>query len=290
VKFWQSLAFAETDQLVDICTHAEALGFEGVALAEHLVSPATITSPYPYSPDGKAWWDPTQHWFDNWVLAAHLAAHTRTLKFINSVFILPLRDPFTAAKSVSSAAYLSGGRCVLGFGVGWMQEEFALTGQDFHTRGRRTDEMLEVMTKLWSGQMVEHHGEFYDFAPLQMAPGVGVPLVAGGHSDAAMRRAARLDGWFGSEAYEPDALPPILAKLRRFRAEAGKARDPFEVIVGLGVPPTADLLRSLRDQGVTGFVNVPWYYQGTPTSTIEWKRARMDELAESLIAPLHADR
>jgi probable F420-dependent oxidoreductase len=288
VKFWQSIAFAETDQLADICKIAESFGFAGVALAEHLVTPKEISSPYPYSPDGKAWWDPSTHWFDNWVLAGWLAAQTTTLRFINSVYILPLRDPITAAKSIASAAYLSNNRCTLGFGVGWMREEFDMTGQRFENRGRRTDEMLDVMSKLWSGEMVEHHGEFYDFPPVQMspAPTERIPVVAGGHSERAMRRAARLDGWFGYDAYQPDAVPPLIDRLRRYRAEAGVADEPFEIYIGLGVPPTVDILRRLRDAGVTAFVNVPWYYQGTPTSSIEWKRDAMERLAETLIAPL----
>jgi probable F420-dependent oxidoreductase len=288
MKFWQSIAFAETDQLAEICGIAEELGYEGVALAEHLVTPAHIRSRYPYSPDGAIWWDPAQHWLDNWVLAAYLAARTTRLRFVTGVYILPLRDPFTAAKAVASAAYLSGNRVILGFGVGWMKDEFELTGQEFRTRGRRTDEMLEVMAKLWSGRMVEHHGEFYDFPPVQMAPAPTerLPVIAGGHSDAALRRAARCDGWFGADAYQPDALPPILAKLRGYRREHGDDAGAFEIIVGLGVPPTVDLLKRLRDDGVTGFVNVPWYYQGMPESTIEWKREAMERCASDLMIPL----
>ena len=288
MKFWQSIAFAETEQLVDICRHAESLGFEGVALAEHLVTPATIRSTYPYSPDGTVWWDPNQHWLDNWVLVGHLAAVTTTLKFVNGVYILPLRDPFTAAKAIGSAAYLSGNRVRCGVGVGWMKDEFELTGQNFHDRGRRMDEMLDVMAKLFSGEMVEHHGEFYDFEPIQMSPGTTepVPIIIGGHSDAALRRAARHDGWFGADAYQPDELLTMLDRLDTLRAEVDREDRTFEVIVGLGVPPEVDLLKRLRDRGVTGFVNVPWYYQGTPTSTIDWKRDAMDRFAETLIAPL----
>jgi probable F420-dependent oxidoreductase len=288
VKFWQSIAFAETEQLVDICRAAEDLGFEGVCLAEHLVTPATIKSQYPYTGDGTVWWDPTQHWFENWVLAAWLAGQTSRLRFVTGVYILPLRDPFTAAKAIASAAYLSGNRCLLGFGVGWMKDEFELTGQNFHDRGRRTDEMLDVMKKLWSGEMVEYHGEFYDFPPIQMAPAptAPLPIIGGGQSEPAMRRAARLDGWFGADAYQPDALLPLLDRLQQYRREAGTLDAPYDVLVGLGVPPTVDLLKRLRDRGVTGFINVPWYYQGTPTSTIEWKRDAMKRFAEDLITPL----
>jgi probable F420-dependent oxidoreductase len=288
VKFWQSLAFTETDQLHGICACAEELGFEGVGLAEHLVTPQTIHSKYPYTPDGSVWWDPTTHWFDNFVLAGALAARTSRLKFVNSVVILPLRDPATAAKSVATAAYLSENRILLGVGVGWMKEEFELTGQNFHDRGKRMDEMIAVMRKFWTGDMVEHHGQFFDFPPMQMspAPTAPIPIVIGGHSDAALRRAARNDGWFGADAYQPDELLPLLDKLAAYRRAEGTERAPFEVFVGLGVPPTVDLLRRLRDKGATAFVNVPWYYQGTPTSTLAWKRDAMTRLRDELIAPL----
>jgi probable F420-dependent oxidoreductase len=288
MKFWQSIAFAETDQLHGICALAEELGFEGVALAEHLVTPQTINSAYPYTPDGKVWWDPTTHWFDNFVLAGALAARTSRIKFVNSVVILPLRDPATAAKAIATAAYLSDNRIVLGVGVGWMKEEFELTGQNFHDRGKRMDEMIEVMRLLWTGEMVEHHGTFFDFPPMQMSPGPTqrVPIVIGGQSDAALRRAARNDGWFGADAYQPDVLLPLLDKLAGYRREYGRENEPFEILVGLGVPPTVDLLKRLRDRGATAFVNVPWYYQGTPTSTLEWKRAAMEKLRDELMVPL----
>jgi probable F420-dependent oxidoreductase len=289
LKFWQSIAFAETEQLSELCLAAEELGFEGVCLAEHLVTPQKLRQPS--AERGGLWWEPTQHWFENWVLAGWLAAQTTRLRFVTGVYVLPLRDPFTAAKAVSSAAFLSGDRIVFGFGVGWMQEEFDLTGQDYRTRGRRTDEMLEVMAKLWTGDMVEHHGRFYDFEPVQMSPAPNrpIPVICGGDSDAALRRAARLDGWFGADTYQPEVLMPILDTLGRYRAHSERAGQPFEILVGLGVPPTVDLLRRLADRGVTGFVNVPWFYQGTPASSFQWKRAAMERLVEEVMLPLRED-
>jgi alkanesulfonate monooxygenase SsuD/methylene tetrahydromethanopterin reductase-like flavin-dependent oxidoreductase (luciferase family) len=120
----------------------------------------------------------------------------------------------------------------LGIGAGWMKEEFDLTNQNFHDRSRRMDEMIEVMRLLWRGGMVEHHGKFFDFPPMQMAPAPTrpVPVVIGEHSAAALRRAARNDGWFGADAYQPELLLPILDQLRELpghapiydRVEAGR--------------------------------------------------------------------
>jgi probable F420-dependent oxidoreductase len=199
MNFWQSVSFTETEQIVDIAKIAESVGFYGVSFAEHLVTPADIGSKYPYTADGNVWWDPAAHWPDVWGMATAVASHTSRIHLTATIYILPLREPFTAAKAISTAAYLSNNRVINGIGVGWMEEEFRLTGQDFHNRGRRTDEMLEVMEKLLSGAMVEHHGEFYDFEPIQMspAPSARVPVWVGGDSPAALRRAARNDGWIG---------------------------------------------------------------------------------------------
>ena len=223
------------------------------------------------------------------MLAGALAARTSRIKFVNSVVILPLRDPATAAKAVATAAYLSDNRIVLGVGVGWMKEEFELTGQNFHDRGKRMDEMIEVMRLLWSGEMIEHHGRFFDFPPMQMspAPTQRVPIVIGGQSDAALRRAARNDGWFGADAYQPDVLLPLLDKLAGYRREYGTENAAVRSARrAWACRRRSILLKRLRDRGATAFVNVPWYYQGTPTSTIEWKRAAMEKLRDELITPL----
>jgi probable F420-dependent oxidoreductase len=286
MEFWQALSFTEPEQLIEIAQIAEEVGFAGVGLAEHIVTPARIESPYPYTDDGAIWWDPEVAWPEPWAMAAVLATHTTSLRIITNIYILQLHDPFTAAKSVSTAAFLSGGRVILGAAVGWMAEEFRLTGQNFHDRGRRTDEMLEVMQRFFAGGMVEHHGQFYDFPPVQMSPAPGrVPVYIGGDSEAAYRRAARWDGWFGGGPYEPDEVAPKLARIEALRAEQGRTGD-FGAIVGLKVAPDLDVFKRLRDDGVTGICNVPWYYQGTPTSTIEFKRDSLRRFADAFIDPL----
>ena len=105
-----------------------------------------------------------------------MAAVTERIRFLTGIYVLPMRNPFVAAKAVGTAAWLSGDRVTLGVGVGWMREEFALLEQPFEQRGARTDEMIEVMRTLWAGGMVEHHGGFYDFARLQMSPAPAPPV------------------------------------------------------------------------------------------------------------------
>ncbi len=288
MEFWQALSFTETEQLIEISQVAESVGFTGVAFADHLVTPATITSPYPYTEDGKIWWDPAVDFPEPWMMSAVVASHTTTLRFISSIYVLPMHELFGAAKAISTAAFLSDNRVILGVGAGWMKDEFLLTGQDFHTRGRRTDEMLAVLAKLFAGGEVEHRGEFYSFPPLTMAPAPTrpVPVYIGGESPAAMRRAARHQGWFAGGPYHPDQVPPLLRRLEAARREAGTADRRFGVITGLSTPPDLEVFKRLRDEGVTGIINIPWYYSEGPTSTVAHKRETLERFAERYISAL----
>jgi probable F420-dependent oxidoreductase len=288
MEFWQALSFTETEQLIGIAQAAEAAGFTGVAFADHLVTPATITSRYPYTPDGKVWWDPAVHWPEPWMMSAVVASHTTTLRFITSIYVLPMHELFGAAKAISTAAFLSGNRITLGVGAGWMKDEFLLTGQDFHTRGRRSDEMLTILAKLFEGGPVEHQGEFYSFPPMTMAPvpTKPVPVYVGGESNAALRRAARHQGWFAGGPYEPDVVVEHLHRLQAHRREAGTDGQPFGVLTGLKTPPDVDIFKRLRDEGVTAIINVPWYYSEGPTSSLAHKRDTLNRFAEQFIEPL----
>ncbi|MCU1455009.1 MAG: family F420-dependent class oxidoreductase [Acidimicrobiales bacterium] len=292
MKFWYAIAFAPMDHMMGIAKTADEVGFEGLNLAHHIVTPETIRSPYPYTDDNTIWWDPAAPFPDPWVLSAALAAVTTRIKFCTSIFILPSQDPFTVAKAVSTAAVISGDRIVLGAGAGWMKEEFDLTGQDFATRGRRMDEMLEVMAKLFSGKMLDHHGEFYDYEPVQMSPVASkpIPIYAGGHSAPALRRAARVDGWFAAGPYTFDESVVALKGLADARAEAGTADDPYECIVGLITPPNLDEFYALEALGATAFTIVPGYYTGDPNPTLAQRQASMEKFAREIIEPASAHR
>ncbi len=287
MRFWHSIAFAETEQLVDIAVAAEEMGFTGLTTADHMVTPQTIEAPYPYSEDGSIWWDPNTDFPEVWMAAAVLAQHTTTLRFMPLVYIPPLREVFSVAKLISTAAVLSGNRVELGAGVGWMKDEFLLTGQDFHRRGRHTDEMLEVLRMfLTTNGMVSHSGEFYDFPPVQMepVPTEPVPVLIGGVSKPALRRAARWDGWVGIN-YDISELGGKIDELHAARRDAGTAdRDDFRIMVALNQPPTLGDIEQLIELGVTDFNVVPWLFShGLATSSIEFKRDTMGAFSDSII-------
>jgi len=289
MEFWQCLAaVTELDQLVEVAKLAEELGFAGVTVADHLVTPLQIRSRYPYTPDGAPFWQPDEPFLDPWVLVSALAAETTRLRFMPYVYVVPLRDPFSVAKAVSSAAVLSGERVVLGAGVGWMHEEFELTGQRFEGRGRRADEMLEIVARLLSGKPVEHHGRCYDFGPVQMAPAPRrrVEVRIGGTSPAALHRAARHDGWLGL-AHAPEELEGIVARLCRLREREGRRGEPFDVMIAhYPTRPDRGEYERYRDAGATSIHVPPWRYRGVAAASLDEKRRSLEEFAERYIVPM----
>ena len=145
-------------------------------LSDHLFFPEKLRSRYPYSPDGKPGFDGETPFPEVWTSIAAMAAATTRLHFSTIIFVLPLRNPLEVAKTLGTLSLLSGGRVALGCGAGWIREEFDQLGVEFSTRGKRFDEMIDVMRALWRGGMVEHHGRFFDFDRLQMSP---APRAAG---------------------------------------------------------------------------------------------------------------
>lgn len=283
MQVFQSLSRTPTRELPELASLVEALGFDGIGLSDHLVRPERVVSRYPYSQDGRMEAGTATPYPDCWVTIAALAQRTRRVRFLSSVYVLPLRDPYHAAKLIGTAAVLSGERAILGVGAGWMAEEFALTGQAFGGRGRRMDEMLEVMAKLWSGERVEHHGTFYDFGPLQMqpAPSRRPPIWVGGESPAAMRRAARLDGWLGVH-YDCDGALERLARLRRLRRELGRQDEPFDAALALQTPPDAGTRRRLEDAGMTVLIHPAPWPANDPSLALADRRAALERAADRL--------
>lgn len=289
MKFWQSIAFAEADQLIEVAKICEEVGFDGVMISEHLLHVEQLQSRYPYSADGKPpSFTAATPWPECWSLIATLAAVTKRLRFVTNVFILPLHHPIEVAKAVASVASFFDGRVILGAGSGWMKEEFDILGVDFSTRGKRFDESIEVLRKLWSGAVVEHHGRFFDFPPVKMCPvpRTPVPIYIGGMSAAALRRTARLgDGWLGA-GQTPEQASATAAELMQLRRAAGRGNDAFDIVTPLTVPPEIDAIKRLQDAGVSGTVSYPFSFTIGPTSTIAQKRAYLESYADKIIAKM----
>lgn len=282
MKFWQSLAFVEMDQMVELAQFCEGLGFYGVSYGDHLVTTKNQVDEYLYQDSGNILWNPDTHWPDPWVVTAALAQATTHLNFLSTIYILPLREPLSAAKALSTASYMSNDRITLGVGVGWQKAEFEMTGQDFHTRGKRADEMLEIIQKLLSGEMTEYHGTYYDIPPVKMSPGTRqpMPIMIGGYAPAAMRRACRFDGWMAT-SHEEAQIYPLLETLRETRNEMGNAVKPFNIWTGVQNPGDGTHER-LATAGVT-MVNGCNFLDAdgrTALSGIDDKKRRLEAFAQ----------
>ena len=236
-----------------LARHADALGYESFFVPDHMVAPLDFDPVYPYRESGLPSFRPETPFADPWVMIGHLTAVTQRIKLGVGVFILPMRNPMAAAKAIATAQDLSDGRVLVGVGIGWMREEFEALGEAFKGRAERTEEMLAVMRKLWTGQPVEHDGKFYNFKKLQMSPGMSVnpPILWGGASPAALVRAARVaDGWYGPPSSFEDNVTfraSILAEVEK----AGRNPADFAVWARANVPGDADLIARYRDAGFT---------------------------------------
>jgi probable F420-dependent oxidoreductase len=287
MRFWQAITWMEPEQILDVARFAEELGFDGVMLGDHGVFPRDVQARYPYSPDGRPPMAPDSWYPDCWATIGAIAAVTTRLRFSVGVYVLPLRNVFEVARATGTLAILSEGRFILGAGIGWMKDEFEIYGVDFHTRGRRMDEMLDVLRRLWAGGMVEHHGTFFDFPALQIspAPPQGVPVFLGGTAPVALKRAAhKAQGWIGA-GNAPDEVPAILAEFARLRREAGREHEPFETMIGLSTPPDLATFQRLHGLGMTGTVAYPFKYTLGERSTLDDKKRVMEDFARRFIRP-----
>ncbi len=282
MKFWQCLAMLDMEELPTLARHAEDLGFEGITLGEHLITFAEQYEHYDYSKNNQIRWYPDTHWPEPWVQIGALSQVTTTLKFLNTLYVLPLRDPFHAAKLISTAANLCDGRLILGAGIGWQKSEFELVGQNFHDRGKRTDEMLAVMKQLWTGESVAYQGDYYQFPALQMSPALKhpLPICIGGFSEAALQRAARNDGWVGAQ-HEMDDIEKLIPALRHFRAQAGLPWKGFEIALGLYDNSEANLERC-RELGVSMLYREAFCDENgmASTMTLDEKLRDMEQFAK----------
>ncbi len=275
MKFWNALAFAEPVEAIELAVTSEGSGYDGITVPEHLFYPAKLESKYPYSPDGTPQFTEDSPWPDPWVLIGAMAARTQTIRFTTNVYVAPLRDLFTVAKSVSTAAVIAQGRVALGVGAGWMREEFEQTGQDYDTRGKRLNEMIPALRKLWTGDWAEFHGTYYDFGPVKMAPvpSEPIPIWVGGHSNAAFKRAAELaDGWMGIY-YTTDEAEETIGRLKKRLTDAGRGDEPFEMILALLAAIDSDTCKRFEDLGVTGLLCAPAMFVSEPTTA-----ARIDAI------------
>lgn len=261
-------------------------GWSSFVVPDSIAYPEHSDSKYPYTPDGDRSFLEDKPFIEPFVLMAAMGAVTQRLRFTTFVVKLPIRNPVLVAKQLSSVAALTGGRIGFGVGVSPWPEDFEITASEWQSRGKRMDEMIEIIRGLLAGGYYEFHGKHYEIPSIKMCPvpESPVPILIGGHSEAALRRAARLgDGWMHGGG--PDELDGLLTRLGQLRREAGTDKKPFEVHVISFDAYTIDGARQLRDQGVTdvivGFRNP---YVDADTTTVQEKIDILKRFADDVIA------
>jgi probable F420-dependent oxidoreductase len=264
MKFTVGVAMSPLDQLGELARTAEECGYASIALPDSLFYSEEVTASYPYTRDGSRFWTEDTPWVDPFVAAASMAAVTSRIHFYTQVLKLNPRNPVLLARQVGSVAVLSGNRFGLGVGLGWSPEESRWCGAEFDHRGARADEAVEVLRLILGGGMVEYHGRFYDFGRLRMspAPTEPVPFYVGGHTEPALRRAARTgDGWTSAMIPFED-LRSVIAHLAVLRTEYGRDDVPFEIQAVCVDRFGLDGYRAQAEIGVTDAIVVPWVFYG----------------------------
>ena len=231
------LAFAssvgtDSQSALEICRTAETAGFDSVWGGEHVIRPDKIESPYPYTEDGEMPGDADTSIPDPLIWLAYVAAVAPTLRLGTCILIVPQRNPLVLAKELATLDTLTDGRVELGLGVGWLREEFEALGIPWERRGARNDEYVAAMRALWAGPHAEYHGEFVDFDPATCNPrpiNGTIPILVGGDTPVAIRRAARLaDGYYPGTG-DPETLAGLIQDVRR--AAEKEKRDPNEIAI-----------------------------------------------------------
>jgi probable F420-dependent oxidoreductase len=250
---------------------AERLGYESVWMPEHLVFPIEMGgSPFPGSDHPPV--PPTTPVFDAFGWLCFLAGRTERIRLGTNVYLLGLRHPFVAARAVQTLDFVSNGRAEVGIGAGWLREEWIAAGLDPATRGRRLDEALAVCKRLWSDDVVEHHGAYFDFDRVAFEPKPvqrpWPPIHVGGESDAALRRAVlHGEGWLGL-GHTPETVVSLLDRIAAIRAEYELEHEAFAITVGASAPTVAELAR-FEELGVDRLIVTPWQRTRDAVSGIE---------------------
>jgi probable F420-dependent oxidoreductase len=288
MRFSYAESMTDPGYYLPLARAAEAAGFDSFVVPDSICYPRDSDSIYPYTPDGNREFLEDKPFIEPFSLIPAMGAVTETLRFTTFVVKLPVRNPVLAAKQAASVAVLTGNRFGFGVGLSPWPEDYVACDQPWKNRGRRMDEQIEIIRGLTEGGYVEYHGEFYDLPAVKICPTPTerLPILIGGHADAALVRAARLcDGWMhaGSDA---DHLPVMIGRLDVLRRDAGRQHEPFEIHVISLDGYSVDGCRRLEELGVTdviiGFRNA--YQMEQDTETLQQKLDAMAWFADSVIA------
>jgi probable F420-dependent oxidoreductase len=286
MRFSYAESMCDPAHYIPLARAAEESGWTSFIVPDSVCYPQVSETKYPYTPDGDRHFLEDKPFIEPFALIPALAAVTTRLRFTTFVVKLPIRQPVLVAKSVASIAVLSGNRFGFGVGLSPWPEDFQVTGQDWHTRGTRMDEMIEIIRGLTAGGFYDYHGRHYDIPRIKICPvpTEPIPILIGGHAESALRRAARIgDGWMHAGS---DDLEQMLRRLSELRKAYGRERTAFEIHVISLDAYNVDGIHRLEDLGVTdvivGFRNP--YVEPMDSQTLEQKLNLLRGYADNVIA------
>ena len=272
MRFGLSVYDVSATELADLAAAAETAGFDTLWLGEHLLRPVDYRAVHPTrEPEQELAArivGPETRLTDPLVALAAAAGRTSRLQLATGIFVLPLRHPLAVARATLTLQELAGGRLLFGVGLGWLREEFEALGVPFAGRAARFSEGLDILRKAWAGGPFEHHGSVYDFGPVELTTQPArIPLVLGGNTEPALRRAAlRADGWFASGTPSPAEAVDLMARLDAAQAAAGRA---VPLTTYVRASPAADITR----YAAAGYSQlVFWAHELCPPGPGRWDR------------------
>ena len=290
MRFTYTETMCNPDFLLPLAQEAEAAGYDGFAVPDSICYPQESDSKYPYNADGSREFLDGKPILDPFTLIPALAAVTKTLRFSTFVVKLPVRGCVLVAKQAASVAVLSQNRFSFGVGVSPWPDDYRIMDVPWEKRGKRMDEMIDIVRGLATGEFFGYDGEIHQLEPIKISPvpTQPIPILVGGHSMPALRRAVtRGDGWMHAGG-DPETLAKLLDRVHELRVEYGKDRDPFEIHVISMDAYTPDGIKRLEEIGVTdviiGFRNA--YSNEADDQTLEQKLGALKVFADNVIAKL----
>jgi probable F420-dependent oxidoreductase len=287
VRFSYAESMVDPSMYLDLARAADQAGYHSMVVPDSLCYPEVSDSTYPFSPDHRREFLEDKPFIEPFSLIPAMGAVTDRIRFITFVLKLPMRHPLLVAKQATSVAVLTDNRLSLGVGVSPWPDDYQLLELPWEGRGKRMDESVAVVRGLSAGGYFEFHGEVFDFPSVKISPvpSEPIPILVGGHAPAALRRAARADGWMHGGG-DPEDLPGLLDKLAQIRQAEGTADQPFEIHVISLDAYSADGIHRLEEQGVTDvIVGFRWPYTvGPDTEVLQQKLDNLRRFADDVIA------
>lgn len=290
MKISYAQAMCDPSFHLPMAVEAENAGYDGMVVPDNLGYAGPSEAKYPYTEDGDNSFLEGKPFIEPFILISAMAAVTQRLRFSTLVVKLPVRQPYIVAKQATSLAVISNNRFSFGVGLSPWPEDFSVTGTDWKSRGKRMDEMIEILRGLETGEFFEYHGNYYDIQRIKMCPTPTepIPILIGGHAEPALKRAARIgDGWMHAGG-PPGEIPNYIARLHELRKEYGRDHLPFEIHAISQDAFSVDGIHRLEDIGITnvivGFSNS---YRNEPdTQTLQQKKDLLHGFADKVISKL----